>query len=277
MRTTVSSALEGAAHGAAEDTASCTPAEARRRFRGGLVTPTSGWSVGFTQANLVMLPKDWAFDMLLFAQRNAQAVPLLDVSDAGATTTSLAAGADLRTDLPLYQVWRDGEMVAEQPEVTELWRDDLVTFLIGCSFSFESALLDAGVPVRNIEQGRNVSMYRTNIDCNAAGRLAGPLVVSMRPIPPQKVVRAVQVTERMPKVHGAPVHVGSPELLGITDLSNPDFGEAVDSEGGDIPVFWACGVTPHAAVMASGAPFAITHAPGHMLVTDVPDSVYREL
>jgi uncharacterized protein YcsI (UPF0317 family) len=203
-------------------------------------------------------------------------VPLLDVTDPGAVSTVLAPDADLRTDLPRYRVWREGVLVDEPTDVVDVWADDLVTFLIGCSFSFESALLDAGVPVRNIEQHRNVSMYRTNIQCRPAGRLAGPLVVSMRPVPAAQVVTAVQVTARMPDVHGAPVHVGSPESLGIADLSSPDFGDAIESQDGDVPVFWACGVTPQAALMASGPPFAITHAPGFMFVTDVPDTVYRQ-
>lgn len=260
----------------AQEAARSTPAEARQRYRDGLVAPTSGWAGGFTQANMVILPKDWAFDMLLFGQRNSQPVPLLDVTDPGVTSTALAPDADLRTDLPLYRVWRDGELVDQPSDITDLWRDDLVTFLIGCSFSFETALLDAGVPVRNIEQGRNVSMYRTNVDCRPAGRLSGPLVVSMRPIPAKDVVTAVQVTGRMPQVHGAPVHVGAPEALGITDLGAPDFGDPVEPQPGDVPVFWACGVTPQAALMASRPPFAITHAPGHMFVTDVPDTVYRQ-
>ena len=258
------------------EAAQSTPAQARQRYRDGLVAPTSGWAAGFTQANLVALPQEWAFDMLLFGQRNPRPVPLLDVTDPGATGTLLAPGADLRCDLPRYRVWRDGELVDEPSDVTALWRDDLVTFLVGCSFSFETALLDAGVPVRNIEQGRNVSMYRTNVDCRPAGRLSGPLVVSMRPVPAAQVVTAVQVTGRMPQVHGAPVHVGAPEALGIADLSAPDFGDPVDVHEGDVPVFWACGVTPQAALMASRPPFAITHAPGHMFVTDVPDSVYRQ-
>lgn len=253
-----------------------TPAEARAKYRAGSVVPTSGHAPGFTQANLVVLPRDWAYDMLLFGQRNPQPVPLLDVTDAGSTSTALAPGADLRTDLPRYRVWRDGELVDEPSDVTELWRDDLVSFLIGCSFSFEQALLDAGVPVRNIEQDRNVSMYRTNRMCRPAGRLAGPLVVSMRPIPGALVATAVQVTGRMPQVHGAPVHVGSPDSLGVKDLGRPDFGEPVDFEPGDVPVYWACGVTPQAALMDSRPPFAITHAPGHMFVTDVPDSSYRQ-
>ena len=255
--------------------ADASPEEARRRYRAGLLTPTSGWSSGYTQANLVVLPREWAYDMLLFAQRNPGPVPLLDVTEAGDPSTVLAPGADLRTDLPAYRVWRDGELVEERAEVTDLWGPDLVAFLIGCSFSFDTALSDAGIAVRNIDQGRNVSMYRTNIECRSAGRLAGPLVVSMRPIPGPQVARAVQLTARMPQVHGAPVHVGAPSAIGISDLARPDYGDAVDLEPDDVPVFWACGVTPQAALAASRPPFAITHAPGHMFVTDVPDAAYR--
>jgi uncharacterized protein YcsI (UPF0317 family) len=254
-----------------------TPADARARYRAGLAVPSSGEAPGFTQANLVVLPRAWAYDMLLFGQRNPQPVPLLDVTDAGSPRTVLAPDADLRTDLPRYRVWRDGELTGEPTDVVDLWRGDLVAFLIGCSFSFETALLEAGVPVRNIEQGRNVSMYRTNRPCRPAGRLSGPLVVSMRPVPAGLVATAVQVTARMPQVHGAPVHVGSPSSLGIADLDRPDFGDPVECAEGDVPVFWACGVTPQAALMASRPPFAITHAPGHMFVTDVPDATYRQL
>lgn len=260
----------------ANESAASSPAEARRRYREGLAVSTSGWATGFTQTNMVVLPRDWAFDMLLFGQRNPQPVPLLDVTDPGATSTVLAPDADLRTDLPRYRVWRDGVLVEEPTDVVDLWNDDLVTFLIGCSFSFEGALIDAGVPVRNIDQGRNVSMYRTNVQCRPAGRLSGPLVVSMRPIPASQVATAVQVTGRMPLVHGAPVHVGSPSSLGIMDLATPDFGDPVEAQDGDVPVFWACGVTPQAALIASKPPFAITHAPGNMFVTDVPDAVYRQ-
>jgi uncharacterized protein YcsI (UPF0317 family) len=262
---------------AADRAAPRTPTVARARYRAGVAVPTSGEAPGYTQANLVVLPRDWAYEMLLFGQRNPQPVPLLDVSDAGSARTTLAAGADLRTDLPRYRVWRDGELTDEPTDVTDLWTDDLVAFLIGCSFSFETALLDAGVPVRNIEQGRNVSMYRTNRPCRPAGRLSGPLVVSMRPVPAELVATAVQVTARMPQVHGAPVHVGTPSSLGIADLGCPDFGDPVEAAEGDVPVFWACGVTPQAALMASRPPFAITHAPGHMFVTDVPDAAYRQL
>ncbi len=252
------------------------PAEARAAFRSGTVSPTSGWCGGFTQANLVVLPKDWAWDMLLFAHRNPKPCPLLDVTEPGSTSTTLAPEADLRTDLPRYRVWRDGELADEPADVAGLWRDDLVSFLIGCSFSFETGLLEAGVPLRHVQQGRNVSMYRTDRRCRPAGRLSGPLVVSMRPVPGSLVPRAVQVSARMPEVHGAPVHVGRPEALGIADLSRPDYGDPVETEDGDVPVFWACGVTPQAALMASRPPFAITHAPGHMFITDVADAEYRQ-
>lgn len=202
--------------------------------------------------------------------------PVLDVTDTGAAATVLAPAADLRTDLPRYRVWRDGDLVDEPTEVTHLWRDDLVSFLIGCSFSFETALLEAGIALRHNEQGRNVSMLRTNRDCRPAGRLVGPLVVSMRFIPAELVPLAVQVTARMPAVHGTPVQVGSPASLGIADLDRPDFGDPVRAADGDVPVFWACGVTPQAALMASRPPFAITHSPGHMFVTDASDAEYRQ-
>lgn len=261
--------------GMAQMLTEAAPADVRAACRDGAAVPTSGLAPGYTQANLVVLPREWAYDFLLFAQRNPQPVPLLDVTDAGSPRTVLAPDADLRTDLPRYRVWRDGELTDEPTDVTDLWSGDLVAFLIGCSFSFETALLDAGVPVRNIEQGRNVSMFRTDRACRSAGRLSGPLVVTMRPVPGELVTTAVQVTARMPQVHGAPVHVGPPEGLGIADLARPDFGDPVEAHAGDVPVFWACGVTPQAALMASRPPFAITHAPGHMFVTDVPDSVYR--
>ena len=260
----------------AADRANLSPWQARQQFRDGVEVPTTGWCDGYTQANLVALPRDWAYDMLLFGQRNPQPVPFLDVTEPGSRSSALAPGADLATDLPRYRVWRDGELAGEPTDVVDLWADDLVTFLIGCSFSFETALLEAGVPLRHHEQGRNVSMYRTSVPCRPAGRLSGDLVVSMRPIPAQQVATAVQVTARMPRVHGAPVHVGAPASIGIADLAAPDFGDAVVGHHGDIPVFWACGVTPQAALMASRPPFAITHAPGHMLVTDAPDSDYRD-
>jgi uncharacterized protein YcsI (UPF0317 family) len=253
--------------------ATLTPVEARARFRGGLVTPTSGWSAGWTQANLVAVPRDLAYDVLLFAQRNPAPCPVLDVTEPGEVSCRIFDG-DLRTDLPSYRVYEDGEPVAEVADVRDAWRDDLVAFLIGCSFTFEAALLEAGVPVRHVEAGTNVPMYRTDRECVPAGSLHGPLVVSMRPVPASQVATAVRVTSRYPAVHGAPVHVGDPEALGIRDLASPDFGDAVEVRDGEVPVFWACGVTPQAAVMASRPPFAIGHAPGMMAITDARDSAY---
>jgi uncharacterized protein YcsI (UPF0317 family) len=248
-----------------------SPAQARQRFRAGLRTATAGWAMGYAQANLVALPQDFAFDFLLFTQRNQQACPVLDVTDPGSPLTVLAPGADLRTDLPAYRVWERGDCVSEAADVTRFWRGDLVAFLLGCSFTFERALLAAGVPVRHIEQGGNVPMFITSRPCRPAGRFSGPLVVSMRPIPADLVATAVRVTSRYPAVHGAPVHIGSPAALGIADLAKPDFGDPVTSQDSDVPVFWACGVTPQLALASGRPPIAITHAPGHMFITDTLD------
>ena len=254
-----------------------SPAELRAACRQGWAAPTSGHAIGFTQCNLIALPKDWAWDFLLFAQRNPKPCPVLDVTEPGRFDTVLAPGADLRRDLPLYRVWRDGVMVEEVTDASAAWAEhpDLTAFLIGCSFTFETPLLQAGIEIRHISQGCNVPMYRTNRACRPAGRLSGPLVVSMRPIPAERVADAVMISGRSPAVHGAPVHVGAPDALGIADLDRPDFGDPVQVRAGEVPVFWACGVTPQAAVMASKVPFAITHAPGHMFVTDIPDRVWQ--
>ena len=251
--------------------------QARALYRSGLVAPTSGIAPGFTQANLIVLPRDWAFDFLLYAQRNPKPCPVLDVSDPGSPTTRLAPGADLRTELPLYRIWRDGVLAEVTADATSAWaeRDDMVSFLIGCSFTFETPMVEAGIEIRHMTDNCNVPMYLTNRRCHPAGRLKGNMVVSMRPIPASRVADAVTISSRFPAVHGAPVHVGAPEALGITDLSKPQFGDAVRIEPGEIPVFWACGVTPQAAVMASAVPFAITHAPGYMFITDIPDSAYH--
>jgi uncharacterized protein YcsI (UPF0317 family) len=251
------------------------PVQAREAFRAGLTTPTSGWSAGYTQVNLIAVPADWAYDVLLFCQRNPKPCPVLDVTDAGDIETVLAPGADLRTDLPRYRVWENGRLVDEPTSVANVWRSDLVCFLIGCSFTFETELVRAGVPLRHVEQGRNVAMYVTRRECRSAGRLHGPMVVSMRPIPAELVDRASRASALMPAVHGAPVHVGDPGELGIAALSEPDFGDRIDAQPGDVPVFWACGVTPQAVLMTSRPPFAITHAPGHMFITDVRDAEYR--
>jgi uncharacterized protein YcsI (UPF0317 family) len=240
--------------------------------RGELKSPTPGLALGFVQANLVVLPRDWAFDFLLFCQRNPKPCPLLDVTEPGdAEAKFVAAGSDLRTDLPAYRVWKNGELIEEPPEITKHWRDDLVSFIIGCSFTFENALLAAGVPVRHIEQRVNVPMYRTSMACRAAGRFAGPMVVSMRPLTLEKAVKAARICSRFPRAHGSPLHLGDPAAIGIRDLAKPDFGDTIEIRAGELPVFWACGVTPQAAVMQAKPPFAITHKPGNMFLTDVRD------
>jgi uncharacterized protein YcsI (UPF0317 family) len=255
--------------------AALTPRAARARFRHGTDVPTTGWCAAHTQANLIAVPADWAYDVLLFCQRNPKPCPVLDVTDPGSWSTPLAPGADLRTDVPRYRVWQDGQLVDEPADVVGVWRKDLVTFLIGCSFSFETALAEAGIPLRHVDQGRNIAMYRTRLDCRPAGRIKGPVVVSMRQIPAALVDTATRVSALMPAVHGSPLHAGDPATLGIKDLDRPDFGDPVAAEPGDVPVFWACGVTPQAALMVSRPPFAITHAPGYMLITDARDTDYR--
>jgi uncharacterized protein YcsI (UPF0317 family) len=238
-------------------------------FRGS----TAGLAPGVAQANLVVLPTTEAADFHAFCLANPKPCPLLEMTAPGDPVPhSLAPTADLRTDLPRYRVYRDGVLAEERTEISGLWRDDLVAFLIGCSFTFERALLEAGVPVRHVELGRNVPMYRTNRLCVPAGRFHGPLVVSMRPIPAALVPEATAITEAYPQMHGGPIHAGDPAILGIGDLSAPDYGDAVPVREGELPVFWACGVTPQAVALASKVPFMITHSPGHMFITDRLDA-----
>jgi uncharacterized protein YcsI (UPF0317 family) len=233
---------------------------------------------GFVQANLVVLPRVLAFDFLLFTQRNPKPCPLLEVVEAGsAEPRTMAPGADLRTDVPRYRVYRDGVLADEPTDLSRLWSDDLVSFLIGCSFTFESALIEAGIPVRHVEQCTNVPMYITSLPTIPAGVFHGPTVVSMRPIPADQVVRAVQVTSRFPAVHGAPIHLGDPEAIGIRDIARPDLGDPVEIRPGEVPVFWACGATPQAIAMASKPPLMMTHAPGHMFITDRRDAEFAVL
>jgi uncharacterized protein YcsI (UPF0317 family) len=245
---------------------------ARGRIRAGEhAGPTSGLAPGFAQANLVVLPVDDALDFLRFCVRNPKPCPLLEVTDTGSPRPSmLAPDADLRTDLPRYRVFRDGELVDEPTDVARYWRDDLVGFLLGCSFTFEWALAAAGLVLAHQQQGVNVPMYVTNRRCAPAGSFEGPLVVSMRPFAPSDVPRAVEVSARFPAMHGGPVHVGDPGALGIADLGAPDFGDPVRIESGEMPVFWACGVTPQAVALTARPSLAIFHAPGHMFITDRP-------
>ena len=221
----------------------------------------------------MILKKSLAFDFLLFCLRNPKPCPVLDITEAGdPEPRSIAPGADIRTDLPLYRIFEKGEMVEETRDIRPHWQPDSVGFLIGCSFTFEKAMLQAGLPVRHIEEGKNVPMYRTNLSCSPAGCFSGPVVVSMRPLLPPQAIQAVQITSGFSKAHGAPVHIGDPAYLGIEDLDRPDYGDPVSVYEGETPVFWACGVTPQAVILQAKPELAITHAPGHMFVADVPDT-----
>ena len=248
-----------------------TPEEIRKEIREGSLTgPTAGLAPGYVQANLVILRERYAFDFLLFCQRNPKPCPVLEVLESGVyLTRSMADGADVRTDIPKYRVFREGVLTETVGTIKDLWRDDFVTFLLGCSFSFEEALVRGGVPVRNYLERKDPGIYISNIPCRPAGIFSGPMVVTMRPIPASLVSRAVQITARFPKAHGAPVHIGDGALIGIPDLRRVDFGEVPDIEEGEVPVFWACGVTPQVVALQSRIPFMITHKPGHMFVTDL--------
>jgi uncharacterized protein YcsI (UPF0317 family) len=229
-------------------------------------------AMGFVQANLVVVPRNLADDFLLFCQRNPKPCPLLEVTAPGAVTPKrVAPEADLRTDAPRYCVYERGRLVEEPTDLGNWWKEDLVSFLLGCSFTFENALLRAGVPVRHIEAGCNVPMYTTNRPCEAAGIFRGPMVVSMRPLTPEQAATAEQICARFLRAHGTPIHLGDPEALGIRDLAKPDYGDAVEIRPGEIPVFWACGVTPQAVALEARPELLITHKPGHMFVTDLRD------
>jgi len=250
------------------------PRAVRRAVRSGAHRGhTAGLAPGYVQGNLCILPRDWAQDFLAFCQRNPKPCPLLAMSEPGeARLPALGADLDIRTDVPGYRVFRDGEPDGEVPDIGALWREDLVAFVLGCSFSFEEALLEAGLPLRHIAEGKNVPMYRTSVDTAPAGAFRGKLVVSMRPFTPANAIRAIEVTSRYPRVHGAPVHIGMPEKIGIEDLSRPWIGDPTEVLEGELPLFWACGVTPQSVVREARPPLCITHQPGHMIVTDLKNA-----
>jgi uncharacterized protein YcsI (UPF0317 family) len=232
---------------------------------------TGGLAPGFTQANLVVLPADYAYDFLLFCVRNPKPCPIIDVTDPGSLAPAFAApGADLRVDLPRYRVYEHGQLVDEPTDLTDRWQDDWVAFVLGCSYTFEHALLQAGVRLRHVEQRLTVPMFRTDRACIPAGRFHGPMVVSMRAIRAEQVANAVEVSGRYRRAHGTPVHIGDPGSLGIADIERPDWGSPLPLEPGEVPVFWACGVTPQAVALTAQVPLMITHAPGHMFITDIP-------
>ncbi|WP_423896160.1 putative hydro-lyase [Candidatus Pelagadaptatus aseana] len=252
-----------------------SPAQLRQQIRAGShQTNTSGYCPGYVQANVAILPKDWASEFLQFCQRNPKPCPVVATSTkpGDPIITDAAADFDIRTDVPSYRIWENGEMSGEVSDIGDYWRDDLVTFLLGCSFSFEEALIADGLEIRNITEGKNVPMYDTTIACRATERLHGNMVVSMRPFKPADAIRMIQICSRFPDVHGAPVHFGDPEAIGIHNIDSPDYGDAVTLKAGEVPVFTACGVTPQAVIMAAKPPFCITHSPGCMAVTDIRNS-----
>jgi uncharacterized protein YcsI (UPF0317 family) len=255
-----------------------TGEQVRRACREGTwASPTSGLAYGFVQANLLILEKEWAWDFLLFAQRNPKPCPVLEVGEPGDPTVRfLAEQADVRTDLPLYRVFQQGRFKEQVPDIGFLWNDQCVFFLVGCSFSFEQALLEADIEIRHITEKKNVPMYATSINCPGAGRIPDlPMVVSMRPMTPQNAMKAAAITREFPSVHGAPVHLGEPRQIGIEDIDAPDWGDAVTIGDGEVPVFWACGVTLLMAATRARLPFAVTHSPGHMFVGDRKNHGFR--
>jgi uncharacterized protein YcsI (UPF0317 family) len=251
-----------------------SPGQLRAQIRRGeLSGNTSGMAPGYVQCNLVVLPEAWATDFLRFCQRNPKPCPLIaSSSEPGATALPQLGDIDIRVDVPAYRVFRHGEMVDEVHDIRELWQEDFVTFALGCSFSFEEALLADGLEVRNVTEAVNVPMYRTNIPCDPAGPFSGNMVVSMRPFLASDAIRAIQICTRFPSVHGAPVHFGDPSRIGISDLNAPDYGDSVSLAEDEIPLFWACGVTPQVALEQARPELCITHSPGSMLLTDVPNS-----
>lgn len=251
------------------------PSELRSNIRNGKhQTHTSGYCQDYVQTNLVVLPKEYAFDFLLFTTRNSKACPIVEVLEAGQFESRYAEGSDIRTDIPMYHVYEDGHLVEKKMRIDDVWRDDFVTFLIGCSFTFESQLIKGEIPLRHIEENKNVAMYTTNIQTEEAGVFQGPTVVSMRPIPDHLVQKATDITSLFPKMHGAPVHIGDPGEIGIEDITQPDYGDFVGIKDGETPMFWACGVTPQAVALHAKIPYMITHAPGCMFVTDWKNEEY---
>ena len=251
---------------------STTAAQALRAAiaRGEWRKPTSGLAQGFTQANVVILPQRYAFDFLLFCDRNPQPCPVIDVAEAGVIAPPVAGPTgDIRTEIPKYKIFRHGQFEKEVDDILDVYTEDMVTFLLGCSFTFEQDLLDNGVPVRHIELDRNVPMYITNRECRPAGVFSGPMVVSMRPMREEFVAKAIEITAKYRRAHGAPVHVGDPAALGIKDINKADFGDDPEIRPGEVPVFWACGVTPQMALQRAKPDFVITHAPGYMFITDI--------
>lgn len=249
------------------------PQQVRELIRRQEITiPTAGMCAGYAQANLVILPGQWAADFEEFCKRNPFPCPVLEIIKGSPLTHAMGEGGNIVTDIPEYFIYRDGVLCERVNDASAYWQDDFVGFLIGCSFSFEEALMRNGIEIRHIATGRNVPMYKTSIQTKQAGPFFGPTVCSMRPMTPENAKLAYEITVKMPNVHGAPVHMGDPAEIGIKDVMKPDYGEAVDIYEGEIPVFWPCGVTPQAAVENAKPPIVITHSPGYMFITDIENA-----
>ena len=249
------------------------PKQVRELIRNQTITfPTAGMCAGYAQANLVILPGQWAADFEEFCKKNPFPCPVLEIIRGEPLTHAMGEGGNIVTDVPEYFIYRDGVLTEKVRDASSYWTEDSVGFLIGCSFSFEEALIRAGIEVRHIATGRNVPMYKTNIQTAKAGPFFGPMVCSMRPMTPENAKLAYDITVKMPNVHGAPVHMGDPAEIGVKDVMKPDYGEAVDIYPGEIPVFWPCGVTPQAAVENAKPPLVVTHSPGHMFITDIENA-----
>ncbi len=250
----------------------------RQQIRNGeFASPTSGAAGDLVQANVVILPKVYAFDFLLFAMRNQKSVPIIEVLENGRTESRYAPGSDIRTDVPKYRIYKDGELVETVLEIKDYWQDDFVTFLIGCSFTFEQAILKAGIPIKHMDEKKNVAMYNTSVQNKRAGIFQGEMVVSMRPFKSKYVEKVSEITGQFPNMHGTPVHIGTPEAIGISDLNTPDYGDAIAVAEDEVPVFWGCGVTPQNAALKAKPSMMISHEPGHMFITDINNKAYLEM
>ncbi|MBQ3200634.1 MAG: putative hydro-lyase [Clostridia bacterium] len=254
-----------------------SPAKVRELIRNGEITgPTAGMCAGYAQANLAVLPREYVEDFKQYAARNPFACPVLEVVEGDPFTHAMGEGGNIMTDIPEYYIYRNGVLSEKVNDASAYWQEGFVGFLIGCSFSFEEALIRAGIDVRHITEGRNVPMFKTSIKTVPAGPFSGPMVCSMRPMTPENAEIARRITEKMPNVHGAPVQIGDPEKIGIKDVMKPDYGDAVTIYPGEVPVFWPCGVTPQAAVENAKPPIVITHSPGHMFITDIPNETLND-
>ncbi len=254
-----------------------SPAKVRELIRRGEIKgPTAGMCAGYAQANLAVLPKEYVEDFKRYAARNPIACPVLEVVEGDPFTHAMGEGGNIMTDIPEYYIYRSGVLTEKVNDASAYWQEGFVGFLIGCSFSFEEALIRAGIDVRHISEGRNVPMFKTSIETVPAGPFSGPMVCSMRPMTPENAEIARRITEKMPNVHGAPVQIGDPEKIGVRDVMKPDYGDAVTVYPGEVPVFWPCGVTPQAAVENAKPPIVITHSPGHMFITDIPNETLND-